>query len=279
MGGSKIQCVSKGQVEKNAIEYHVTWTALGTQYRSYVRSYSGTFQEISFGELQTISLDHYRLDEFEKMFILSFQRIDENDLKTDTNFNIAYEYLLNSNKEWQSASLIGVAQKPLSLGFIYHIFMRATCGTIFRVEVYLEIFSLKVTIKSIEKEEFTTGLIHLNQQDSSIKKIISVVEKQAKNPTLQGNSYTVQTVEGKDFLFGKMFVINIAKEGKSFRAFVYHDQGSEEVLLLNWGPSSAPSGCSEPKTGGKCAKCVEGYTMINDVCTFGCGILCKTVQF
>jgi len=43
------------------------------------------------------------------MFILNFQRIDESDLKTDTNFNIVYQYLLNSNKDWQGASLIGVA--------------------------------------------------------------------------------------------------------------------------------------------------------------------------
>jgi len=157
--------------------------------------------------------------------------------------------------------------------------MRTTSGSILRVEVYLEVFSLKVTIKSINKEDFTTGLIHLNQKDSSIKKIVSVVEKQAKNPTLKDSSFTVQTVEGKDFLFGKMFVISISKEGKSLKAFVYHDQGSEEVLLLNWGPSSTPSGCSTPKEGGQCTKCVEGYTLINDLCTFGCGILCKTVQF
>ena len=61
MEGYKIQCVSKGEVDSNA-EYHVTWTSQGTQYRSYVKSFSSTLQETSFGELQTISLDHYRLD-------------------------------------------------------------------------------------------------------------------------------------------------------------------------------------------------------------------------
>lgn len=60
----KLQCVSRGLIENNVVEYHVTWSAHGLQYRSFVRSFSGSLQEISFGEIQTISLDHYRLDEF-----------------------------------------------------------------------------------------------------------------------------------------------------------------------------------------------------------------------
>jgi len=36
MKGYKLQCVSKGIVGKEN-EYHVTWTASGVQYRSYVR--------------------------------------------------------------------------------------------------------------------------------------------------------------------------------------------------------------------------------------------------
>ena len=49
MNGHKLQCVSKGYTEKNILEYHVTWTTNGIQYRSYVRSYSGALQETSFG--------------------------------------------------------------------------------------------------------------------------------------------------------------------------------------------------------------------------------------
>lgn len=49
MTGYKLQCVSKGTVEANVVEYHVTWTSSGIQYRSYVKSFSGSLEEISFG--------------------------------------------------------------------------------------------------------------------------------------------------------------------------------------------------------------------------------------
>lgn len=275
----KLQCVAKGVLETNVIEYHITWTSRGTQYRSYVKSYSGSLKETSFGELQTISLDHYRLDEFEKMFITSFQKLSESDLKTDTNFNLAFQSLINSNGSLSDAKLIGVAQKPMSLGYLYHIFMRLYNGAIVRGEVYLESFSLKTTIKGVFNEDFTSGLLTMNMQDKSVQKIVSVVEKQATNPSLSGNSYTVQSVEGKDFLFGKLFIVSISATDKSYKAYVYHDQSSEEVLMLNWGQENQPSGCSMRNDYGECIKCVEGYTPINGICAFGCGVICKSVTF
>ena len=85
------------------------------------------------------------------MFILNFQKLEESELRTDSNFNIAYQELIKSNKKYEGSSLIGAAQKPLSIGFIYHIFIRTTSNVIIRAEVYLEVFSLKVTIKSIKE--------------------------------------------------------------------------------------------------------------------------------
>lgn len=90
----------------------------------------GVFGGRFFGEIQTISLDHYRLDEFEKMFILNYQKLSEAELKVDTNFQLAYHALLNSNSSLAEAALIGVAQKPLGLGYIYHIFQRVQRGII-----------------------------------------------------------------------------------------------------------------------------------------------------
>lgn len=118
--------------DNNVMEYHVTWTSQGLQYRSYVKSFGGSLEETSFGEIQTISLDHYRLDEFEKMFILNYQKLSEAELKVDTNFQLAYHALLNSNSSLAEAALIGVAQKPLGLGYIYHIFQRVQRGIIVR---------------------------------------------------------------------------------------------------------------------------------------------------
>ena len=160
------------------------------------------------------------------MFILNFQKLNDNELKTDTNFNLVYQSLLNSHQELKKAALIGVAQKPLSLGYVYHVFMRYPSGIIVRAEVYLELFSLKVTVKSFNPEDFKSGLIALNQEDKSIKKIVSVIEKQANHPVLKDSAYSVQSVRGKDFLFGKFFLFTIVKDGQNYVAYVYHDQSS-----------------------------------------------------
>ena len=191
MEGYKLQCVNRGVIDANVVEYHVTWTSQGVQYKSYVKSFSGELQETSFGEVQTISLDHYRLDEFEKMFILNFQKINDDELKTDTNFNLAYQALVKSDSKLQDIKLIGAAQKPMGLGYIYHIFFRFD-SKIMRAEVFLELFSLQATIKSIVNEDFTEGLIGLNQEDTSIKKVIAIIEKEAKKPSLVNGQYTVK---------------------------------------------------------------------------------------
>jgi len=167
----------------------------------------------------------------------------------------------------------------MSLGYIYHIFLRLYNGIIVRGEVYLESFSLKTTIKGVYDEDFSSNLLTMNQEDSSVQKIVEVVVKQATSPQLQGESYTIQSVQGKDFLFGKLFIISVSYGESEYNAYVYHDQSSEEVLMLNWGPKSQPSGCQSRDDMGNCIHCVEGYTPINNICTFGCGVLCKTVSF
>ena len=45
------------------------------------------------------------------MFILNYQKIAEGEYKTDTNFHIAYEALMNYNATLTKATLIGAAQK------------------------------------------------------------------------------------------------------------------------------------------------------------------------
>ena len=109
------------------------------------------------------------------MFILNYQKLTDNDYKSDTNFHLAYQALTNYNSTLAQASFIGAAQKPQGLGYIYHIFSRLSTGDIVKSEVFLELFSLKATIKSISNEDFTTSLLVLNQGDSSVKKIISVL--------------------------------------------------------------------------------------------------------
>jgi len=67
------------------------------------------------------------------MFILNFQKLSDNDLRTDPNFRLAYSNLINTNSTLRSASLIGAAQKPLGLGFVYNIYFRLLTGEVSRV--------------------------------------------------------------------------------------------------------------------------------------------------
>lgn len=213
------------------------------------------------------------------MFIMNYQKLSDNEIKTDTNFHTAYETLLKENKTLSSSSLIGAAQKPLGLGFVYHIFSRLSGGSIIRSEVFLELYTLKATVKNVVYEDFKSGFVSLSQQDKSSKKIVSVLHKQASKPSLQGKEYQVQSIEGKDFIFGKLYKVTVSFNGKSYTAFEYHDESSEEVLLLNWAEENKPTGCASRDIGDQCSKCVEGYTPINGMCTYGCGVLCKSIEF
>lgn len=144
----------------------------------------------------------------------------------------------------------------MSLGFVYHIFSRLPGGAIIRSEVFLELYTLKATVKSIVNEDFKNGFISLSQQDKSMKKIVSVLEKQASKPSLQGSEYKIQIVEGKDFIFGKLYKITVSVKRTTYSAFVYHDESSEEVLVLNWAEENKPTGCASRNTDGQCSKCV-----------------------
>ena len=44
MEGYKLQCVNKGSIDANVVEYHITWNTQGVQYRSYVKSFAGELQ-------------------------------------------------------------------------------------------------------------------------------------------------------------------------------------------------------------------------------------------
>ena len=114
MKGFKIVTVSKGSVDKDS-EYHITFDSNGLRYKSSVRINKNgiDMRELSFGEVQTISLDHYRLDEFEKIFILNYQKITDDELKTDPNFKLVYQYIINTNSTLKNADLIGADRKSV----------------------------------------------------------------------------------------------------------------------------------------------------------------------
>lgn len=210
------------------------------------------------------------------MFILNYQILTDDDLHTDPNFRLVLSSLRTSNATLSAANLIGAAQKPFGLGFVYHVFFRLESGEIDRAEVYIELYTNKLTLKQLAVEDFSSSMLALNQDDNSTKKVINLIAKQASNPPLD-DAYTVSSVLAKDFLFGRLFLVQIVENSVSYSAIVYHDHSSEQAQLLSWGISGTTPNCLT-MNGSQCGACVEGYSLINDVCVFGCGVLCRTIQ-
>lgn len=149
------------------------------------------------------------------MFILNFQKLSDNDLRTDPNFRLAYNNLINTNSTLRTASLIGAAQKPLGLGFVYNVYFKLITGEVSKVQVYIELYSNKLTVKKIEAEDFIGGYLQISAEDNSTKKIIELISKQATNPSLSSN-FVVTEVLAKDFLFGRLFEVGISEGESSF---------------------------------------------------------------
>ena len=66
------------------------------------------------------------------MFILNYQKLTDEELKTDNNFRMVLQALYQ-NTTLAKSSLIGATQKPMGLGFIYHVYFRLETGAIVKV--------------------------------------------------------------------------------------------------------------------------------------------------
>jgi len=92
------------------------------------------------------------------MFILNYQRLSDEELRSDSNFRMVLNTLYQ-NSTLESASLIGATHKPMGLGFIFHIYFRLQSGSIVRAEAHSELYSNKVTVRQIFDEDFTSNLM------------------------------------------------------------------------------------------------------------------------
>jgi hypothetical protein len=70
-------------------------------------------------------------------------------MQTDINFRLAYNYLALANEDLGQSDLIGAAEKPLNLGYLYHIYFRTAAGLIIRAETLVQLYTLKVQVRSV----------------------------------------------------------------------------------------------------------------------------------
>lgn len=75
--GFGVNSVSKSIGSDGAIEYHLVIEHSNLKYKSMVRVSANNIdmKEINFSEMVEISLDHYKLDQFDEMFIMNFEKL------------------------------------------------------------------------------------------------------------------------------------------------------------------------------------------------------------
>jgi hypothetical protein len=157
------------------------------------------FTEIKYAELAEISLDHYRLDLYDELFIMNYQKLTQDEIKSDSKFRMALNYLYG-NKQIKSASLVGAATKSFGLGFLYKIFIVDSNSQLFVAEIYIESYSNKITLKSYKNFSFDGEFASISLQTSAVTKLISNLKNKPEFTSLVAKSAEIQ-----DFLFGSLY--------------------------------------------------------------------------
>jgi hypothetical protein len=95
------------------------------KYKSIVRvaSNNADMTELDFAEIVEISLDHYRLDQFDNLFIMNYQKISQDEIRTNTKARMVLSFL-NNHQNITNYTFLGAAYKPSNLGFLYQIFLK-----------------------------------------------------------------------------------------------------------------------------------------------------------
>ena len=139
------------------------------RYNSIVRVSSNNVDmtELDFAEIVEITLDHYRLDQFDNSFIMNYQKISQNEIRSDTKARMVLSFLNNNqNKNQKIANYVflGAAYKPSTLGFLYQVFLKLANNTLYVAEVYIESYSNKLSLKSYKALDFDSNLVSINLQ-------------------------------------------------------------------------------------------------------------------
>jgi hypothetical protein len=138
---------------------------------------------------------------------MNYQKLSEQDMRTDSKFRMALNYLY-MNQKIASASLLGAASKSFGLGHIYKVYLRLDqTAELFAAEIYLEAFSNKISIKSYKSFGFETDFVSLSLQETAVTKVINYLK--SKN---EFTHFTVKSAEIKDFLFGSLYKLTFANQ-------------------------------------------------------------------
>jgi len=103
--GFKVISVSKGVTATGVIEYHLIVEHQNQKYKSFVKvaSNNADMEEMNFSEMVEISLDHYKLNQFDEMFIMNYQKLSEAELRGSSRARMVIQFLYQNQKMLNNA--------------------------------------------------------------------------------------------------------------------------------------------------------------------------------
>ena len=302
----KVMSVRKSEDESYCY-FSVELESHGKKYRSQVKvlkSDNEIIEEISWSEIVAIALDHFRLDTANQWFISHFTKLSQEELE-DPFMNVINEYALTQNSLPEDTHLIGIMSRPQNLGYFYRLIYRLKSTELAYAEVYAETTTSRMKSISFELLDFESNLMKFSTEGEQTKKILEAIERKITS-SHETSDFAVSSIEGKEFVFGNLFVLEIKIQEETWEAVMYHDHSSEEIHLFQWAlrPSGRPcemrdgKKCTECSAGyfmdtkvslcfptipgcsayiennTECQECEDGLQMINKICTSDCGSFC-----
>ncbi len=263
ISGLAVKSASKA-VETSFSEYQLVLESKNKKYKSLIRIASNNVDmtEINFSELIEVSLDHYKLDQFDEMFIMNYQKLSEQELRSNSKLRIALSFLYNTKKIGADSQFLGAAYKPYGLGFLYKTFFRLGLSQeIIASEIYIEAYSDKVTLKTFKSIDFTQNLLSITVESATLSKMITLI----KQKTSFGE-FTVQNAYAKDFLYGTLYKFTLNTKASNFDVFIYHDHSTEEISPLFTQENQGENQCNYQ--GLECTSCRSTFFRVsNNKCT------------
>lgn len=109
----------------------------------------------------------------------------------------------------KEAKLIGAASKPQNLGISYKLYFMISDSRVVSVEIYRESFSQKISQSSYTFEGFENNFVGIKPESENFMTIINALSKKVNLDLSNDSDYIIDSVSGKDYLFGNLFKIII----------------------------------------------------------------------
>lgn len=136
-------------------------------------------------------------------------------------------YLINKKRSLKNAELLGAAYKPYSLGFLYKVNFKLETAQLVTSEVYIEVYSDKISIKNFFQLKFDTELMEVNTQEDTITKIVAFLKSGKIS-----EDFTTKQSFAKDFLYGTLYKLILVINSEEIAFYVYHDHSTEDINLI-----------------------------------------------